>query len=372
MSAALTAAAAGSRKFKRATSGQTITNVLYDLYGTDTENRGVIPFAVNWPEAPSTSTNLTVSNNTELATALATPNAEITVAAGSYNALNIAADDQEWIVDAGATFAGLAGNGFDRVRVTGGNVVTAGDVNPYDFGSLTLRNVNIECDDFNIGLGLLLFDRCAVIHCTVFAQRTGLFVPGATANDAGVWAGDLIACANYVSGGMTVGNSGVESAFRIQSVLRTILVDNVARCGFDGQGVKHTYRSHYGNQNFWMRRNLDEYGDGIYLQARANNDAVVANNRMGNHYVFDSRIHTTNLSAFAFRGAGGGSIAADWTGALVTDGNQGFTDDTVHDVWTWAAKAGDSIGTDSINAYQAPPALSAFLAADGLPPGADH
>jgi hypothetical protein len=365
------AVASASRKTKRATTGETVTGVLYDLYGTDSESRGTIPFAVNWPEIPSTSTNLTVSNNTELATALATPNAHITVSAGSYNALVLAQDDQHWECADGAIFAGLSGNGFARVRINGGQIITSGDVTPYGFTDLALTNVYVECDDFNFGLGTVLFERLAIVHCTTFCTRTGFFVPGATANDAGVWATDLILAANYVSGGMLPGSSGIEAAFRIQSVIRSIVVDNRARCGFDGEGIKHTYRSHYGNQDFWMRRNLTEYGDGIYIKPRANADTIVANNYMGDHWVFDHEYHSTAKSAYAFRDD---VNSTNYPGALVADGNDGYFDPSTGSgpYWAFNGQAGDTIGTNTSNAYTAPPALGSWLAADGLQPGADH
>lgn len=342
----------------------------YDLYGTDTNSRGTIPFAVNWPSPPVTTTTLTVSNNTELATALATPGAEITVAAGSYNALNITSDDQNWIIDNGATFAGVTGNDFARVKISGGNFVTTGTLTLHSFTDLLMHNMNIEAVSISFGLEEGFngeFNRLALVHCTIYNERTGFYT--ATAD---ILQSDLILAANYVSGGMTVGSSGVEPAVRVQEVTRVILVDNRARCGFDGEGIKHTYRSHRGNQDFWMRRNLTEYGDGVYWQAVANSDPVEPQYRMGRHWCYDYTIHTTNLSAYALRAAGGGSIAVDWPEPIVVDGNVGYTDMTANDDWLWQGQAGDSIGSNTTNAYTAPPALGSWLAADGLPPGADH
>jgi len=40
--------------------------------------------------------------------------------------------------------------------------------------------------------------------------------------------------------------------------------------------------------------------------------------------------------------------------------------------WRWGIKAGDTSINNIEYPYQAPPALNAWLAADGLPPGADH
>jgi hypothetical protein len=350
------------------------SSAIYNIYATDSASRGELPYTFNFAATPITAgSDLVVTNNTELTTAQNTPGKRILVAAGSYNALVLSQDDQDWVVDNGATFAGLSSSaGIVRSRVTGGNIVTSGDVMPYNFEDLILKNVNIECDDFGFGLGTVTFSRAALIQCTVYAQRNGFITPGASASDIGVRGYDLLLAGNYVSGGMTIGSSGVESAFRVMSVERIVQVDNRARCGFDGEGIKHTYRSHYGNQNLWGRRNMTERGDGVYWQARANDDPVLASNRMGAHWWFDYEIYTDSLTAYALRApGGGGSIAADWLEPIVVDGNSGFTDDA-DDNWIWASKSGDTIGTNSTAAYQAPPALGSWLTANGIAPGADH
>lgn len=350
------------------------SSAIYNIYGTDTAARGELPFTFNFAATPITAgSDLVVTNNTELTTAQNTPGKRILVAAGSYNALALSQDDQDWVVDPGATFAGLSSSaGIVRSRVTGGNIVTTGDVFPYNFEDLILKNVNIECDDFGFGLGTVMFSRAALIQCTVYATRTGFLTPGLTANDAGVWGYDLLLAGNYISGGMTVGNSGVEPAVRVQAVRRCVQVDNRGRCGFDGEGIKHTFRLHYGCDDIWGRRNMTERGDGIYWQARANDDTVVANNRMGSVHWFDHDVYSDSLSAYALRApGGGGTIAADWLEPIVVDGNRGFTDD-VDDNWLWNGKAGDSIGSNSTAAYQAPPALGSWLTANGIAPGADH
>lgn len=361
----------GRGKGRRVVEGAPPASAPYDLYGTDTLARGTIPFAVIWPDDPVTTGTLNVTNNTELSAALATPGRIINVAAGSYTSLTITENDQHWVLDNNATFSGMGGTGFARVKIEGGNVVTAGDVNFYGCTDLLLRNINVQCEDFTLGLGTIMFSRIAAVHCTIYATRTGFFSAGATANDAGVWGYDLIAAANYVSGGMTVGNSGAEPAFRIQSVIRSIQVDNRARCGFDGQGIKHTYRSHYGNDKYWMRRNMTERGDGIYFQPRANLDPIVANNYMGDHWVYDHLFYSDSKSAFGLRN---NVSPVNYYGALVATGNQAFFDLGVPPgvQWGWSGQTGDTIGTNTTSAYQAPPALGAWLAADGLPPGADH
>lgn len=351
--------------------GEPAPDTPYDLYGTDTNARGTIPFPVTFPTAPSGLTPFSVTNNAQLATALATTGLDVTVAAGSYNTLALTQTNQNWTLDNNAVFAGLTGNSFSRIEVTGGRFSTAADVSLYDFEDFTLRNANIACDDMLLGFGNLMFSRCALIHNTIYNQRTGLLTPGVTANDVGVWGYDLILAANYVSGGMTIGNSGVEAAIRIQSVIRAIIVDNRARCGFDGQGIKHTYRSHYGNDKYWMRRNMTEYGDGIYFQPRANADPIISNNYLGDHWVYDHLYYSTLKSAYALRN---NVSLTNYYGALVATGNAAYFDPPTGSgpYWAWNGQTGDTIGTNTSNAYQAPPALSAWLAADGLPPGADH
>jgi hypothetical protein len=360
-------------RYTRSRSGLLLppSQVLYDVYGTDAEDRGTIPFAVNWPAVPSTTSEGTVTNNTQLTEALNTPGIRATVVAGSYNALVLSQDNQHFECADDAIFAGLSGNGFGGVRINGGQIITSGDVTPYGFTDLALTNVYVECDDFNFGLGTVLFERLAVVHCTTYCTRTGFFVPGATANDAGIWAYDLILAANYVSGGMLPGSSGIEAAFRVQSVIRNVCVDNRARCGFDGEGIKHTYRWHYGCDDVWSRRNMTEYGDGIYIKPRANEDAIVANNYMGSMHIFDHEYYSTSKSAYAFRDD---VNSTNYPGALVADGNDGYFDPSTGSgpYWAFNGQSGDTIGTNTSNAYTAPPALGSWLAADGLPPGADH
>jgi hypothetical protein len=346
----------------------------YDLYGTDSGGRGAIFFAVNWPLQPTITTEGSVTNNTQLTEALNTPGLRASVAAGSYNALTLASDDQEWLCDDAAIFSGLGGNSFSRIKVQGGNVVTSGDIQPYGFTDLMLRNMNIQANSMQFGFGTVMFDRGAMIHCTVYNQRTGFITPGLTAAQVGARGYDLILAANYISGGMDPADYGNEPAIRVQSVSRCIEVDNRTRCGVDiGSGgvldTKHNFRWHHGCRDVWARRNLIEFGDGIYIEPRTDEEAVLASQIMGAMRLYDFVIHTTRLSAYAFRDV---VNSTNYPEPLIVDGNVGFTDVTANDNWIWNGQAGDTIGSNTTAAYTAPPALGSWLAADGLPPGADH
>ena len=180
---------------------------------------------------------------------------------------------------------------------------------------------------------------------------------------------------------MTAGNSGVEPCFRIMSNIRTIVVDNRCRTGFDGQGTKHNYRSHYGNQDFYMRRNMSEYGDGIFFQARANNTTVLPSNIMGDHWVYDHLSYYNGpggaIIANSQRTGGGTTVAASWNGSLTTDDNTAYravrsppcSTTMPSNRWRWNGEGGDSIGVNTECPYEAPPALGSWLTARGTPPG---
>lgn len=354
----------------------------YDLYATDTQSRGTIPFTVTWPTEPQNPTTLiSVTNDTQLQSAALTPNATITVAAGTYGALNISRNDQVWVLDNNATLSGLSGSSFGRVSITGGNVTNiAADVTFQSFSDLLIENVNMNVFTVNFGFGTNNFQRAAFIHNTLYAQSTGFFTPGAVANDVGVWSDDLIVAANYISGGMQVGNSGNEAALRIQSVRNVILVDNRNRCGIDGQGIKHTYRSHYGNQNYWMRRNMSEYGDGVYWQPRANTGTVIPNNYMGAHWIYDHVFYVPSNNPAVDPSSLRATVSpTNWPQACSFAGNVTYdyretvgVDNTTSSRWRWAPQTGDVVGSNQRLPYQSPPALAAWLAADGAPPGADH
>lgn len=344
-------------------------DVLYDLLETDTQNRGPIPFAVNWPIMPTTTQTLNVPSDVSLATAAATPGAVINVAAGSYGMLYITNNDQHWILDDNAVFSEISGSGFSRVIIEGGQVDNPAANCVFEgYTDLLVANVNFNVFQVNAAFGTNgNFQRSAWIHNTIVAGGYGIFTPGAQANDAGVWSSDLILAANYITGG------GGSNALRLQSIIRTIMVDNRVRTGQDGGSTRFTVRSHYGNQDFWMRRNLSEYGPGIYFQTRLDPSPMNPNNYMGNHWVYDFDFYTTSDGTYGFRGTHAGEIfSITWPGAITTDGNNGYGNNTSPNPWIWFAQAGDSLGTETSNAYQAPPALNSWLAANGLPPGADH
>jgi len=102
---------------------------------------------------------------------------------------------------------------------------------------------------------------------------------------------------------------------------------------------------------------------------------------MGDHWVYD------HLNYYS--GPGGVNVgnamrnnatSTTWPGALVVVDNTAYRVVQTNPLgvldnpgrWRWNLKAGDVSNNNIEFPYQAPPALNTWLAADGLPPGADH
>lgn len=356
---------------------------LYDIYATDTQSRGFLPFALNWPAAPTsltTTVNVTAGSAASLTAALAVNNATINVPAGTYSgSFTVAGSDQYIALDDAAILTGaftVNHTGVNaRVVWDGGRInAPASNVAINNARDFVMRNVNVNVNDFTVSVGTQAARRCAFIHNTIYSQRTGFFTPGASAFQD---AQDIVIAGNYISGGMTVGNSGVESAIRIQSADRVVIVDNRLRCGFDGQSVKHTIRSHYGTGNYWCRNNLTEYGDHIYIKPIANTTVDDGTYAMGDHWFYDL-VFYNDIGADSIANAFRDDVKAiSYPGVLRVDHCRAYrglqTDPAgVNIRWRWSAQGGDSVSDCLEFPYQTPPALSAWLVAGGNQPGADH
>ena len=358
---------------------------IYDLYGTDTKLgniRGTIPFTVTWPTAPVTNSNVFIVDSSptgteiSLATALSTTGGgTFFVNAGNYATLALEQNDQHWILADEAVFTGLSTTNVPtRIIVEGGRLHTSGTTF-VTADDLLLRNIEMNFSSSGMNFGVSAFggnpttrcNRLALVHNTMVGFSACI---GTTGGDAVVAnAVDFIIAANYLAGGMDPADSGGEYTMRIQGATRVVVVDNRARNGVDGGTSKHTYRSHHGTQDYWARRNMTEYGDGIFYHSVAGPTGPFTEDQMGDHWVYDYECYTTNASQIALRRIDSGE-AGFFPGVLTTDGNAAFTDLSIG--FAWNQKAGDSIGVETVSAHITPPLLSAWLTADGLQPGADH
>ena len=334
---------------------------LYDLYGTDTQSRGTIPFAVNWPIAPTTTQTLNVPGGTSLSAALATPNATIYVAAGSYGTFAPSADHQEWILDDAAIFNGISVINRNNISVTGGVINEYGGDN-----SLAVRSNDISYENVRIsmpnGTGILdSYNRVSFVQCTLDASAYGLFHYRYTTN----YSYDLILAGNYISGVQTNTN-----AVRLMGTRRVILVDN----RLVSYETRPTFRSHMGSGDVWLRRNMAANSGGILMTPEVNTFTPLETfDYMGDHWIYDFEQYTTSTSSAGLLRTSNYDpnppLSTSWPGILVGAGNRQYHD--AGQFW-WNAQPGDPIFDNQILAGRVAPALGSWLTTRGLPPGADH
>ena len=359
-------------------------DVPYDLYATDSRNRGLIPFQVNWPEPPRTTRTIQVPNDMSFSAAQNVAGAVIHVAAGDYGPLRISQNDQAWLFDSGAHITGLSvANRPQRIVLSGGTGDMGGQQIPMLVDDFLMMNVDYDnIGNLLWGFGDITVSRVAIIQNRLHCWAHCVFTPGATANTGGNFGSDLIVAGNYMQGGMDPANSGIEATVRIMSMERVVLVDNRSRNGRSGEGVKNVYRSLYGNKDFWARRNMIEYGDGWKLSQGSASSPP--NNVAGRHWIYDT-VHylgsdnaSASVSSAATRDSNSGMSVA-WPEPLVTGGNIQYSSETSITVnntesstWRWSPQAGDPTGANVRSPYQTPPALAQWTVTGGLPPGADH
>lgn len=373
----------------------------YDLYATDSQSRGTIPFAVNFPAPPQTSQNLTVTDQSSFNTALSTSGAHITVAAGSYGALNITGvTDQYWDIDNGATFSSFSGFNASRIHISGGVVDQQGSTSLTGITDWTIHNMNMSLDDDGNSLsggsgrgGLTIGNpivsggeavRVMMIHCTVRAFKTAVLVSADT--EAANYNTDLIFVANYIQGGQFYNGTSAanisEAGLRIMGTHRTVVVDNRLRSGTPGSSFKNGLRSHYGNDNYWARNNIIDYGDGIQCIPRANSQPIVPANYMGDHWYYDNthyvNVDNPNSQTTHFFRDSGQTNTTTFPGAIIADGNNAYdyrqasTSGVDFARWFTPVQVQDSFSNNVEYPYQSPPTQAAQIAADGLAVGADH
>lgn len=356
----------------------------YDLYATDTENRGVIPHEINWPIAPVTNRTINVPADMTLQEAAAQSNAIIIVSAGNHGDFDTRdSTDQRWIIDRNAVFTRISvgrGNGNlrgARIHISGGRFddVTQGIFLVGD--DLLIENVNWRYEFMTLGSGFgnAPFNRVAFVQCSLFAYY------GMMLHNDGLQHGypmntDFIFAGNYFAGGMEPlvngGGAQIEFGIRCMSTDRMVLVDNRARNGIQGLVWKNAYRIQDGCRNVFMRRNMTEYGDAI----RLNYNDTVPNGEglLGRVEIYDHRSYVPqNVNGEGLLGFKNLASEANFPNPLITDGNIGYHFNPGNH-WMWASQVypWDVAGTNVELPYEDPPVHSAWLTANNIRPGADH
>lgn len=208
---------------------------------------------LSWPTAPNTTTNITVSNVSELTAALQTNGARITIEPGTYvTQLSISGSDQELIFEDGAVIApsgstAITINNARRLVIRGGEFQggmymsgTPSDILLNGVFIDTKRGSSQWADTVEITPSS--GSRIAIINSTISAYRYASFVSNVT--------DFIVANSNFQA-------DGPESTLRLASrVVRAAIVDNRL---YNGQ--KHTFRAHdLSDLIFFARNQLENTG----------------------------------------------------------------------------------------------------------------
>lgn len=357
----------------------------YNLYGTDAQSRGLIPFPVSWPAAPVTTSTYSVPGQISASEAMSIANAEFNVSAGSHGAFAPRANNQRWNLADDATFSGFNCSHdpiYSSIEVNGGRFVGSSG-NYIILNNLLMRNCVIQSTSGGNSIGIGAFganptrfvQRNAFVHCTIDAYATGLITPGKSpGDDAGH--NDIIFAASIIRGGQFGAPLPSEAGLRLMGINRAVIVDCRLASGFAPSTYKNTLRSHYGCVDYWARNNLSEYGDGIFIRASGGTGTPM---QMGNHWIYDFQHYKGSDNP----NSAGANIYRDYDAAYWTNGSLTVAGCRAYDHrqtnpsgessrYFLNAVAGDAISDNLEFPYQNPPAIGVWLAADGQPPGADH
>lgn len=302
----------------------------------------------------------------------------INVAAGTYGVLALAENDQHWVLDDAAEFSGMTFTGNPTRVIVEGGVIDAGTSTDIQVlaTDLLLKNVDMSCQNGIIGNSSNdLVTRFACVHCTITAQVYPWFCWNPAAAGAGYHT-DIIMAGNLFYGGQDGGNPA--NILRIQSVQRFICVDNRGRSNLDGDDADHSWRSHYGCSDYWLRRNLADHASGFFHMP--DTDATPDSNEyLGDHWLYDNLHYYDGPDQVGKTCAIRLDVTATYyPGDLIAEDNISYRSNQTNPAgvedfqMTWNAQAGDTISGNIVYPYEEPPALNAWLAADSVQPGADH
>lgn len=341
----------------------------YDLYGTDANERGTIPFDVNWPNPPDTSSELTVNDASSFSTALGSANARITVEAGSYGPFIPTANDQNWIMDDAANFSGWSVSSRSRLRVDGGIFTfTAGDFNLADASTDVLLN-NVRMDIAGSAAAPLTYNavRVALVQTTLDSEGYGLF-PTMFVGSTKIQ--DLIVAGCYI-----IGLDGSRNALRIERTERAIVVDTRLRSADHRPGL----RSHRGTSDYWARRVLFEDCGGLLHTPTTGAAWGGSVDYQGDHWIYDMEHYApTGTQGWVYNLdidtdiTGGDGLDVAHPGDINIAGNRSYDSDGLY------GGLGNTIGgtiaasDNTVGAGASAPALGSWLTANGIAPGADH
>lgn len=240
---------------------------LYNLYATDSNGRGTIPFDVNWATGPNITSQVTVSTSAALLSAVSTPGTEVTVQAGTYSTIQGVANDVHIILQPGVyvnsstlDFSGPKGAYFggQRQKLTGAGTASRIEGGFHSYSSVldltiseaefvpvgsSLSSLGTGWCDVHVGGG----SRISIISSRFTTTNTGSSSYGFFTQQPMT---DLIVANTYFH------NSGaIAGAVRLADAgTRIIWVDNYV---YSTTGYA-AFRYHNAGQYLWMRNNQFE------------------------------------------------------------------------------------------------------------------
>lgn len=247
----------------------------YDLYASDTQLRGTIPFTVTWPTEPTITSSATVTPATFSANNV--NGREITLSSGTYGDLFIGGSDKTLILQSGANIGTLTLQ-CQRVKITGqaGSVISK--INHNSGGTDVLLDGIISN-----GGSWELWDptRMALINSSLTNAGWSFFVQWNPANAKPV---DIIVAGNTILASSL-------SPVRVENVERFILVDNQLRSR-DGFASLRIHQEGDSNQDFWVRNNqFENLTDNGRWQFGPNDGQP---RTMSNAYFYDNAVYGAN------------------------------------------------------------------------------
>lgn len=253
----------------------------YDLAGART-----IPFAYSWPTEPTITAETSVSNSSELATAIALGGRRITLNAGTYSGITINTNDTHLIISTGVSVSAAGGAaltiGGNRVRITGDRGATMSGRWQITGDDVFIEDQNMANSD---GENVIIQGgaaRVAILSSTMSSERFALQTYGGVS--------DII----VANSSITVSS---QTPARLAKVDRLLLVDNL----FDasGAGSAHVFRSgeNYVNNLWFLGNQLEDTGTFGFEFSVVDPDSTAARVTSSGLYFYDSALYSSGNTA---------------------------------------------------------------------------
>lgn len=242
---------------------------IYDLYASDTESRGQIPHAVNWPLAPAQQTTVTATSLSELQSAVNAGARQINYSGASGGALSIQSDDVYINMAAGASIGTLNFNdpaGHARILISCdtprgasvGSVVMGSNYNNVRFQNLNMGSASAQMDHYDVR-------RVAWVGCDITTGN----------NYFAAWPGGAVGSHNnqdwIIANCRITGNTAFGSC-RLQHIDRLTIVDSLIDTRNTGYA---TLRLEFNTNNAWIR-NVTCFGGGFTLDPQVGSSRPTA------------------------------------------------------------------------------------------------